>query len=225
MSAALDAPPEPVGAFIAVEGNYLGRVSAVGVGSVRRRITVTGPGGHAWETPDAPSAVHAVAGLVSEIACMSTIDGTSVNAGRIGGGEGINVRAREAWFELDLRADDPRTLAALARDVDAIVARIDEPLRVERTVLGDRPAGRLDPSHPLVRAAGDALREAGIEVRPVATSTDANAAHARGIPAIAIGVTTGSGEHTPQEWIDTGPIGNGVRALARTVARFEELSA
>ena len=105
------------------------------------------------------------------------------------------------------------------------MARIDEPLRVERTVLGDRPAGRLDPSHPLVRAAGDALREAGIEVRPVATSTDANAAHARGIPAIAIGVTTGSGEHTPQEWIDTAPIGSGVRALARTVARFEELSA
>ena len=198
VSAALDAPPEPVGAFIAVEGNYLGRVSAVGVGSVRRRITVTGPGGHAWEAPDAPSAVHAVAGLVSEIASMSPIDGTSVNAGRIGGGEGINVRAREAWFELDLRADDPRTLAALARDVDAIVARIDEPLHVERTVLGDRPAGRLDPSHPLVRAAGDALREAGIEVRPVATSTDANAAHARGIPAIAIGVTTGSGEHTPR---------------------------
>jgi acetylornithine deacetylase/succinyl-diaminopimelate desuccinylase-like protein len=148
-----------------------------------------------------------------------------VNAGRIGGGEGINMRAREAWFELDLRADDPRTLAALARDVDAIVARIDEPLRVERTVLGDRPAGRLDPSHPLVRAAGDALREAGIEVRPVATSTDANAAHARGIPAIAIGVTTGSGEHTPHEWIDTAPIANGVRTLARTVARFEELSA
>jgi acetylornithine deacetylase/succinyl-diaminopimelate desuccinylase-like protein len=225
VSAALDAPPEPVGAFIAVEGNYLGRVSAVGVGSVRRRITVTGLGGHAWETPDAPSAVHAVAGLVSEIASMSPIDGTSVNAGRIGGGEGINMRAREAWFELDLRADDPRTLAALARDVDAIVARIDEPLRVERTVLGDRPAGRLDPAHPLVRAAGDALREAGIEVRPVATSTDANAAHARGIPAIAIGVTTGAGEHTPQEWIDTAPIGDGVRALARTVTRFEELSA
>jgi tripeptide aminopeptidase len=76
-----------------------------------------------------------------------------------------------------------------------------------------------------VQAAGDALREAGIAVRPVATSTDANAAHARGIPAIAIGVTTGAGEHTPQEWIDTAPIGDGVRVLARTVARFEELSA
>jgi tripeptide aminopeptidase len=225
VSAALDAPPAPVGALIAVEGNYLGRVSAIGVGSVRRRVTVTGPGGHAWEALDVPSAVHAAAGLVSEIAAMPSVDRTSVNVGRIGGGDGINVRARESWFELDLRADDAATLAALARDVDAIVATVGDPLTVERMVLGDRPAGRLDPAHPLVRAASDALREAGIAVRPAATSTDANAAHARGIPAIAVGITTGSGEHTPQEWIDIAPIGDGVRALARTVARYEELSA
>jgi acetylornithine deacetylase/succinyl-diaminopimelate desuccinylase-like protein len=165
-----------------------------------------------------------VAGLVAEIAAMPATEGTSVNAGRIGGGEGINVRAREAWFDLDLRSDDPDTLATLERDVETILARVGEPLHAERAVLGDRPAGRLDPTHPLVCAAADALREAGIEVRAVATSTDANAAHARGIPAIAIGITTGGGEHTPQEWIDIAPIGNGVRALARTVARFEELS-
>ena len=44
------------------------------------------------------------------------------------------------------------------------------------------------------------------------------------VPAIAVGVTTGSGEHTPDEWIETGPIEVGVRALARTVELFEELS-
>ena len=224
VSAALDAPPVRVGALVAVEGNYLGRVSAIGVGSVRRRVTVTGPGGHAWEAPDVPSAIHAASRLVSDLAAMPSIDGTSVNVGRIGGGEGINVRARESWFELDLRADEPAKLTALARDVDGIIATIGEPLHVDRMVLGDRPAGRLDPAHPLVRAAGDALREAGIVVQTVATSTDANAAHARGIPAIAIGITTGSGEHTPQEWIDTAPIPDGVHTLARTVARYEELS-
>lgn len=225
VTAALEAPPASVAAFVAVEGNYLGRVSPVGVGSVRRRVRVTGPGGHAWESSEAPSAVHAVADLVSAIGAMPRVAGTSVNAGRIGGGEGINVRAREAWFELDLRADDPDALAALVREVDAIVARVREPLHVEQEVLGDRPAGHVDPGHPLVRAAADALHDAGIEVVYPATSTDANAAHARGIPAIAVGVTTGSGEHTPLEWIDTEPIEDGVRALARTITRFEELSA
>ncbi|MGH3074283.1 MAG: M20/M25/M40 family metallo-hydrolase, partial [Gaiellales bacterium] len=200
-------------------------VSAIGVGSIRRRVTVSGPGGHAWEASDAPSAVHAVADLVSAIAAIPAADATSVNVGRIGGGEGINVRASEAWFELDLRAHDPQILASLGRDVDTIVGRIGEPLRARQDALGTRPAGRLDPTHPLVRAAGEALSEAGIEARAAATSTDANAVHARGIPTVAVGVTTGSGEHTPQEWIDTPPIADGVRTLARMVARFEDLTA
>jgi acetylornithine deacetylase/succinyl-diaminopimelate desuccinylase-like protein len=223
--AALDASPSPVAGFVAVEGNYLGRVSTVGVGSVRRRVRVSGPGGHAWEAAQTPSAVHRVAQLVGSIAAVPRLEGTSVNVGRIGGGEGINMRAREAWFELDLRADDPDALAALVREVDELAMHVDPPLRLQQEVLGDRPAGRVDREHALVRAAQDALGEVGIPSVAPPTSTDANAAHARGIPAIAVGVTRGSGEHTAEEWIETGPIEDGVRALARTVERFEELSA
>jgi tripeptide aminopeptidase len=223
VSAALDAPPAQVAAFVAVEGNYLGRISTVGVGSVRRRVRVVGPGGHAWEAAETPSAVHALGQLVASIAATPRRRGTSVNVGRIGGGEGINMRAREAWLELDLRADDPDALAAMGREVDDLLGRIDPPLAVDQDVLGDRPAGHLDADHPLVRAATEALTEVGTATSSPATSTDANAAHARGIPAIAVGVTRGSGEHTAQEWIETGPIEDGVRALARTVERFGEL--
>ena len=55
---ALEAPAAEVGAFVAVEGNYLGRVSMTGVGSRRRRVIVRGPGGHAWEAAGSPSAIH-----------------------------------------------------------------------------------------------------------------------------------------------------------------------
>ena len=222
--AALEAAPGPVAAFVAVEGNYLGRVSSVGVGSVRWRVRVRGPGGHAWEAADTPSAVHAVARIAASIAAIPRREGTSVNVGRIGGGEGINVRAREAWFEVDIRADDPDALRLLAKEIGELVATVDPPLSVEHEALGDRPAGRLDTGHALVRAATDALAEADIAVTSPATSTDANAAHARGIPAIAIGVTRGSGEHTVQEWIEIDPIEQGIRALAGTVDRFEALS-
>ncbi len=223
VSAALDDPPAQVAAFVAVEGNYLGRISTVGVGSVRRRVRVVGPGGHAWEAAETPSAVHALGQLVASIAATPRRRGTSVNVGRIGGGEGINMRAREAWLELDLRADDPDALAAMGREVEDLLGRIDPPLAVGQDELGDRPAGHVDPDHPLVRAATEALTEVGTSTSSPATSTDANAAHARGIPAIAVGVTRGSGEHTAQEWIETAPIEDGVRALARTVERFEEL--
>jgi tripeptide aminopeptidase len=223
ISAALDAPPVDVGALLAVEGNYLGRVSTIGVGSARRRITITGPGGHAWEASDAPSAVHHISELVVAIAGTPRPAGTAVNVGRIGGGEGINMRAREAWFEVDMRADDPSALAELVRRLEATVANTPDPLQVRLEPIGDRPAGRVDPDSPLVRAAEAALRAEGVAVTNPATSTDANAAHARGVPAVAVGVTTGAGEHTTQEWIDIEPIATGVRALAATVDRYGEV--
>jgi acetylornithine deacetylase/succinyl-diaminopimelate desuccinylase-like protein len=219
---ALETPAAEVGAFVAVEGNYLGRVSTTGVGSCRRRVTVRGPGGHAWEAAETPSAIHRAAELVVQIDAIPRSRGTSVNVGRIGGGEGINMRARDAWFEVDLRADDPIALEGLTGSLQALLAGVDEPLRVEQEVLGDRPAGRLDSTHPLVGAAVDALAAEEIEATSPSTSTDANAAHARGIPAVALGITTGSGEHTPQEWIAVGPIGRGLRALARTIEGYEE---
>jgi acetylornithine deacetylase/succinyl-diaminopimelate desuccinylase-like protein len=224
VTAALADPPQRLGAFVAVEGNYLGRVSTIGVGSARRRVHVHGPGGHAWEDAETPSAVHAVVELAAAISTMPRREGTSVNVGRVGGGEGINIRAREAWLELDVRADDAAVLASLVEAVDAIVAQVAPPLEIEQEAIGERPAGRLRPDHALVRAAMAALAETGREVSSPPTSTDANAAHARGIPALAVGVTRGGGEHTPREWIETSPIEDGVRALTRTIERFEELS-
>ena len=220
VTAALDAPPSEVGALLAVEGNYLGRVSTIGVGSARRRVRITGPGGHAWEAADAPSALHHAAELVTALVGSPKPKGTAVNVGRIGGGEGINIRAREAWFEVDLRADHPSALAELVRTLEAIVAEPRRPLRAELERLGDRPAGRVDPGAPLVRAAETALMAEGVTVTNPATSTDANAAHARGVPAVAVGITTGSGEHTNEEWIDIAPIATGVRVLAATVDRY-----
>jgi acetylornithine deacetylase/succinyl-diaminopimelate desuccinylase-like protein len=145
-----------------------------------------------------------------------------VNVGRVGGGEGINVRARQAWFEIDLRADDPAVLAELVRSLESTIATSAGPLEVGVEAIGDRPAGRLDRDAPLVLAAEAALTAEGIAVTNPATSTDANAAHARGVPAVAVGITTGAGEHTMGEWIDIAPIATGVRALAATVDRYGE---
>lgn len=221
---ALDNFAAPIDAVIAVEGNYLGRVSATGVGSIRWRVTVTGPGGHAWEAPDAPSAIHAVAAMVAELDTLLVADvTTAVNVGRIGGGEAINARARSAWFELDLRADDAAALDTLDRSArSAIDHHAQGDLEVHIEELGRRPAGGLDDGHPLVLTAIAALENAGIVPALVATSTDANAAHDRGIPAIALGITTGGGEHTPGEWIDTASIANGLTILTATVVGLEE---
>ena len=229
--ALLDDPPGPVRAVIALEGNYLGRVNVTGVGSTRWRVTVTGPGGHAWEDAVQPSAVHEAARLVTALAALAhpepprnrPLPGhkTTVNVGLIEGGESVNSRARNAGFQVDLRSGDPAALDALRSAARAILADPAGPLDVAVHTIGERPAGQLDPGHPLATVAAEVLRETGIPPRLTAASTDANAAYPRGIPALTLGITTGEGTHTEQEWIDLDPVPAGLAALAATVARLD----
>jgi tripeptide aminopeptidase len=224
ISVALDGFASPIDAVLAIEGTYLGRVSAVGVGSLRWRVDVSGPGGHAWERSEAPSAVHVAAEMIRDVTRLRSSGGrAAVNVGLIGGGEAINARARSCRFEVDIRADDATALAALEADARSLVkASAPTGIVVQIEELGRRPAGALDADHALVRAAVSALEVTGYPPACIPTSTDANAAHARDIPAIAVGVTTGGGEHTPEEWIDIAPIADGLSVLAATVMRFDE---
>lgn len=222
VTAALQRPRVEVGALIALEGNYLGRVNTVGVGSVRSRVVIDSPGGHAWEDADAPSAVHVAAAMIGELDRLRAgIAGrTSVNAGLVSGGESINSRALRCQFDLDLRSDDPELLDRLGAGLAAAVAAVPAGVRVELTDLGTRPAGRIDDAHPLVLASEQALREVDVPSRRTAASTDANAAYARGIPAVTLGITFGDRTHTEDEWIEILPIETGLRALVRTICLY-----
>ena len=247
--ALLDDPPGPVRAVIALEGNYLGRVNVTGVGSTRWRVRVTGPGGHAWEEASQPSAVHEAARLITALASPAHPDPahpdpahpdpahpdpahpgrgqpsnskTTVNVGLIEGGESVNSRAQRAEFLVDLRSGDPAALDTLRAAARAVLDDPAVPLGVSVHAIGERPAGQLDPDHPLATLAAQVLREAGIAPRLTAASTDANAAYPRGIPALTLGITTGEGTHTEQEWIDIDPVAAGLAALATTVARLDE---
>jgi tripeptide aminopeptidase len=223
---ALTTAPQPVAAVIAVEGNYLGRVVNVGVGSVRWRVAFAGPGGHAWERSTAPSAVHAAAAAAAMIAALAVPGARySVNIGSIGGGEAINARARSAWLEADLRCDAADALGQLENRAREALATATPPgISAQITEIGRRPAGGTARTHPLVRAAVSALEMAGLSAEFGAASTDANAAHAAGLPAVALGVTRGADEHTPQEWIETGPVAQGLSVLADTIRLFREES-
>jgi tripeptide aminopeptidase len=201
---------------------------SVGVGSVRWQVTVSGPGGHAWERANAPSAVHASARMVAGLAALSRRGAGSgaggrsaVNIGMFCGGEAVNARARRAVFLVDLRASRAKVLDELEVRARRITGAFQADITVEVEEMGRRPAGELAATHPLAAAAAAALRESGLKVTRTAASTDANAAHAAGVPAIAIGVTTGGAEHTPEEWIDTAPLATGLGCAADTIIRWE----
>jgi tripeptide aminopeptidase len=202
------------GAFVAVEGQMLDALKTAGVGSIRLRVTVRGPGGHPWSDRGTPSAVHGLVDLLAGALGEAHAADVVLNVGVVRGGTVINAIAAEASAELDLRAEDDGALRGAAARIEEVLAWSPEGLEVTVEPLGRRPGGRVAPDHPLVEAARRARERAGLPpAEEGASSTDANAAYGRGIAAITVGVTTGGNAHRLDEYIDLGPVAKGLAAL------------
>lgn len=216
----------PIRVLVAIEGNYLGRVNVTGVGSVRGRVKVTGRGGHSWEEPENPSAVESSAQCVQKIVAdfshmrNGAVVKSTVNIGQITGGESVNSRAITCSFDIEARSEDPITLSALEQMMKTRIEELMPSFEVVWTDLGRRPAGGINLDHPAVRIAAKVLEECAITPNFSAASTDANAAYARSLPAITLGVAFGGNTHTEDEWIDTASLETGFRALCITVERL-----
>lgn len=214
--AVMDANPR-IGAVVAVEGHNLGRVTHVAVGSRRLRITATGPGGHSWGDFGRPSALHALARLVAELDAVPLpwTPKTTLNVGTIEGGISVNSIAPTASCLVDLRSVDASSLTRLADKVDRTVQGAERNgITFAIETLGERPAGEVPANSPVVRVATSILAALGVEAAFDASSTDANVALARGVPAVCVGLTNGGNVHREDEYIETGPLAVGLAQLA-----------
>jgi acetylornithine deacetylase/succinyl-diaminopimelate desuccinylase-like protein len=211
-----------VQAYLVLEGLALGHVYHRAVGVRRYRISTRTSGGHSWSDYGKPSAIHELAKLVVQLVSLQ-LPGhprTTMNIGKISGGTSVNVIASEASLDLDLRSEGQEFLTELISVVERLIQNANRSeVRMEAEVIGERPAGEIGPGHPLVKLAEECLREQGLAAILTAGSTDANVPLSLGFPAIVLGVSTGGSAHTLQEFIDTGPLAQGLEQLVRFVER------
>ncbi len=217
--------------FVSVDGAGLG-ITNVGVGSLRYRVTFRGPGGHSYGDFGMANPVHALGRAVAKISDLqvSRQPKTTFNVGRVGGGTSVNAIASEAWMEVDLRSSDRAALTALdagiQRALDVALAEENERwanrgrLTMEKTLVGNRPAGRVPADAPIVQSAISVTRALGLTGPLDEGSTDANLAMSLGIPAITIdGGGSATGTHSADETFDSTDSWQGTaRALLLAVA-------
>ena len=232
MRAVVDDLQDRIGACVVLEGMGLGRVVHRALGSRRYRISVAAPGGHSWSDFGAASALHVISQLAADLTKLRPpeMPRTTFNIGRLEGGTSVNTIAQHAWLELDLRSEEPESLAWIVDQALEVVHRYQAPkwqhrgVQVTTEVIGDRPSGSISEDHPLVRAATEALTATGYphpsDLR--ISSTDANIPLSRGIPAICVGVTDGSNAHRLQEWIGTESLSRGMSHLLLLCYRAAE---
>lgn len=185
------------------------------VGSRRWQLTFLGPGGHSYENFGTPSAVHALGRAINTISDLkpATEPKTTFTVAIVSGGTAINAIAEKAQLQVDMRSESPITLAAIEAEILAAADRagVDEgkrwnadPIRVERTLLGDRPAGAGSNDNTVASTWIGAIVALGQQPpSTVAGSTDANVPLGLGVPAI---TSSGGGvadkAHSLDEWYE-----------------------
>ncbi len=204
---------EGIDGFISVDGVRLTRITAGGTGSRRFEFIFRGPGGHSFGAFGIPSAIHAMGRAIAHISDLTTpmFPKTTFTVGTVRGGTSVNSIAAEAVFAIDMRSNEPESLAMFERDAKqaALTAVAEENARwesdaisVEFKLIGDRPVGNTPVTSPVVQVAALSYAELGVEIAGVnISSTDSNVPMSMGIPAITIsGGGESGGAHSPDEW-------------------------
>ncbi|MES1246243.1 MAG: M20/M25/M40 family metallo-hydrolase [Actinomycetota bacterium] len=195
-------------AYVALEGHGRDVLVTGGTGSFRVAVAYRTAGGHSWGDRGAPNAIHLLARRCTEL--LDALGDRHVNIGVVEGGTTINSIAAYATCRIDCRDDDPERL----QETEADLRRVFADGEVE--LIGRRPAGQTPAGDPLVAAVREARAAAGLPpAKEIASSTNANAALGRGIPAVSIGLTDGGGVHTPEEYVELAPLRAGADAAVR----------
>jgi len=205
-----------IDSWISVDGGDIGRVSTMGLGSYRYRVTFKGPGGHSWGAFGLANPQHALGSAIHYFSIAAnefTKTGirTSYNVGRIGGGTSVNSIAFESWMEIDMRSESPERLNEIDAIMKASVQRALEEhnamkrsgpsLTVDINKIGERPSGELPSTLPLIQRSMAAAEYFGEVPHLTRGSTNSNIPISKGIPAVTLGRGgKGGNAHALGEW-------------------------
>src|SRR5690348_8850255 len=222
---------------LVLDGAGSDTIVAEALGSRRFEVIVRGPGGHSWSDFGAPNPIVILARAIETFSASTvpSIPKTTFNIGVIRGGTSVNSIPESASMRIDIRSTSMTEMErlemvmrhALDRAVEdesrAMQARGPSQKRsgglgYEIVVIGNRPAGELDPKARILQVIRAVDTHLGNAAQVQRASTDANIPLSLGREAVAIGGGgTGGGAHTLQEWFDCGGRELGLKRILLTL--------
>ena len=206
-----------IDSWISIDASGTGIVANQGTGSIRYKVTVSGPGGHSWGDFGLVNPHHGLAKMINyfsdEAAQFSAVakTKTSFNVGKIGGGTSVNSIPFESWMEVDMRSEDDESLGTMDSIFKSSIHkglneyntnRKTEPvLTMQIDRIGFRPSGTTDVNSPLIQRSMAAIQTFGILPSLYIMSGNANLPISKGIPAVTLGWGgLGDNAHALDEW-------------------------
>lgn len=186
--------------FISLEPGRADRITNVGIGSRRYKVTFTGPGGHSQGDFGIVNPAYAMANAMVAFGKMQVPSEprTVYNVGIVEGGTSVNSIPFSTAMTIDMRstgkaaldAEEKQFLALLQPAVDAENAARSTAkgkIAYEAKQVGDRPVGATPLNADIIQVAAAASRAGGLTPSFGAGSTDSNIPFSMGIPAVTLG--------------------------------------
>lgn len=206
-----------IDSWISIDSDETGGISNQGTGSIRYKVTVSGPGGHSWGDFGLVNPHHALGKMINyfsdEAAEFSEIakTKTSFNVGKIGGGTSVNSIPFESWMEVDMRSEDDESLSTMDSIFKSSLQKgleeynrnrkTESVLTMEIVQIGFRPSGKTFEQSPLVQRSMAAIQSFGITPNLFIMSGNANWPISKGIPAVTLGWGgISANAHALDEW-------------------------
>jgi tripeptide aminopeptidase len=207
---------------LVLDGAGADTIVAEALGSRRFEVIVRGPGGHSWSDFGAPNPIVILAKAIDTFTAtvVPTVPKTTFNIGVIRGGTSVNSIPESASMKVDIRSTSMTEMERLeqalrralnrAVEDETMAAEMRSPAQrrpsgvsCEVVVIGNRPAGELQPGARILQVLRAVDAQLGNAAQVQRASTDANIPLSLGLEAVAIGGGgSGGGAHTLQEWFD-----------------------
>lgn len=192
-------------------------------GSHRYEVEVLTEGGHSFQKFGAPNAIAELSRIVTQIYSIALPEKegirTTYNVGNISGGTSVNTIAQSAKMLCEYRSEDKDCLAYMEEKFLSIFdAARSNSVEVNVKKIGDRPCSNIDESkienlRKIIRPIIEDVIHQPLQFK--SASTDCNIPLSLGIPAMCIGVYTGGGSHTRQEWVEKASLVPGLEIAIR----------
>lgn len=204
--------------FVALDGGSQEAITNGGVGSLRYRVTFSGPGGHSYGAFGLVSPSFAMGNAIQKFSKIEVPEQpkTTFNVGVVGGGASVNAIPAESWMLVDMRSESKEALTKLDGAFKRILNEAVEEenrtrstaqgrIAVEAKLIGDRPVGETPATSPHVQLAAETVKAFGMTPVYGFGSTDSNIPIALGIPAMTVGRGAGGRAHSLDEYTDVEP--------------------
>ena len=196
----------------AIEGNKINRLTSTFVGSIRKRVSIKGSGGHSWKDYGNTSSVHVASNIISQLyeIELPQHSKTTLNVGRIHGGTGVNVIPQQAEMMYEVRfVNQEDGLRVMDESLSIIESFNSGDINIDIETIGNRPAGQTH-NDSVAMTVKEVHCSLGINTDEDIGSTDSNYPSSKGLSSFTLGLSNARNLHSLDEFVEIAPIQKGL---------------